>query len=394
MCKGIYTIVRIDEPDFGCEGRPEGRPAMDTIVLRGETGLEFTVKMEETRVCELGLDEGKDIILDEKGEISGLAERMKRFETKRLILRNMFVGADDVWALELKENHKVIGSVGLHRTKREAFICDRELGFVLSEEYWGLGLMPEAAERVIQYAFEELGAEKLIVLHSDFNMQSKRVIEKLGFFWLTRLEKYRKGYDGRELNKEVYGMTRAQYRKESPDILTVQDVDYHIVKLLGKGKGGYSYLAWDGRKEYVVKQIHHEPCSYYAFGDKMEAEQRDYEKLRKIGVTLPKLLAVDVEKERILKEYIKGDTIYDLVLRDEMKAEYLEQMKRMCELCYGGHINIDYFPTNFVVQDGVLYYIDYECNEYMDEWNFENWGVKYWSKTPEFLAYVEEHGGN
>jgi len=76
-------------------------------------------------------------------------------------------------------------------------------------------------------------------------------------------------------------MTRAQYRKESPDILTVQDVDYHIVKLLGKGKGGYSYLAWDDRKEYVVKQIHHEPCSYYAFGDKMEAEQRDYEKLRK-----------------------------------------------------------------------------------------------------------------
>ncbi|MBP3489765.1 MAG: GNAT family N-acetyltransferase [Roseburia sp.] len=433
MCKGIYTIIRIDEPDFGCEGRPEGRPAMDTMILRGEQGQEVTMQMEETRVWELGLDEGKDIILDEKGEISGLAERMKRLETKRLILRswrmtdawdmyayastdkvgpmagwkphedigetrqilrNMFVGADDVWALELKENHKVIGSVGLHRTKREAFICDRELGFVLSEEYWGLGLMPEAAERVIQYAFEELGAEKLIVLHSDFNMQSKRVIEKLGFFWLTRLEKYRKGYDGRKLNKEVYGMTRAQYRKESPDILTVQDVDYHIVKLLGKGKGGYSYLAWDGRKEYVVKQIHHEPCSYYAFGDKMEAEQRDYEKLRKIGVTLPKLLAVDVEKERILKEYIKGDTIYDLVLRDEMKAEYLEQMKRMCEQCYSAHINIDYFPTNFVVQDGVLYYIDYECNEYMDEWNFENWGVKYWSKTPEFLAYVEEHRGN
>ena len=27
----------------------------------------------------------------------------------------------------------------------------------------------------------------------------------------------------------------------------------------------------------------------------------------------------------------------------------------------------------------------------MEEWNFENWGVKYWSKTPEFLQYVKEH---
>ena len=47
-------------------------------------------------------------------------------------------------------------------------------------------------------------------------------------------------------------------------------------------------------------------------------------------------------------------------------------------------INIDYFPTNFVVQDGLIHYIDFECNDYMDEWNFENWGVKYWSKTPDY----------
>ena len=40
---------------------------------------------------------------------------------------------------------------------------------------------------------------------------------------------------------------------------------------------------------------------------------------------------------------------------------------------------------------GEIYYIDFECNEYMDEWNFENWGIKYCSKTPEFLQYVKEH---
>ena len=67
-----------------------------------------------------------------------------------------------------------------------------------------------------------------------------------------------------------------------------------------------------------------------------------------------------------------------------MKDEYMSQIKQMCRLLYAAHLNIDYYPTNFVVDNGKLYYIDYECNEYCDEWNFENWGVKYWSKTPEF----------
>ena len=44
----------------------------------------------------------------------------------------------------------------------------------------------------------------------------------------------------------------------------------------------------------------------------------------------------------------------------------------------------------FVVQEDKLYYIDYECNDYMEEWNFENWGIKYWSQTKEFLEYVNK----
>ena len=103
------------------------------------------------------------------------------------------------------------------------------------------------------------------------------------------------------------------------------------------------------------------------------------------------MIDADIKNERILKEFIDGETIYELILRDKMRPEYVEQLRGMCVLLYATHTNIDYFPTNFVVQNGEIYYIDYECNEYMDEWNFENWGIKYWSKTPEFLQYVKEH---
>ena len=168
---------------------------------------------------------------------------------------------------------------------------------------------------------------------------------------------------------------------------------FKIVKLLGKGKGGYSYLATDGEKQYVLKQIHHEPCDYYQFGNKIEAELQDYKRLEKIGIRMPQMLDIDMENERILKEYIEGETIYEKVIKDRMKPDYLQQVRKMCELLYPANTNIDYFPTNFVVQDEKLVYIDFECNDYMEEWNFENWGIKYWSKTEAFIEYVRTHDG-
>lgn len=173
---------------------------------------------------------------------------------------------------------------------------------------------------------------------------------------------------------------------------TVNGKVYKIIKFLGKGKGGYSYLADDGMKRCVLKQIHHEPCAYYQFGNKIEAEIRDYNRLKALGIRMPAMLDVDVEKECIVKEYIDGETIYTLVLQDRMRHAYVEQLQEMCAVLYAAHLNIDYFPTNFVVQDGQIYYVDFECNDYMDAWNFENWGIQYWSKTPQFLQYVKENG--
>ncbi len=172
--------------------------------------------------------------------------------------------------------------------------------------------------------------------------------------------------------------------------LTVNKKEYSIIKLLGKGKGGYSYLAEKDGKQYVLKQIHHEPCAYYTFGNKIESENHDYKRLLNAGIRIPEMIEIDIENERILKEYIDGDTIFDMVKNDVSVEPYMKQIREMAETAKKAGLNIDYFPTDFVVQNGLIYYIDYECNEYMEEWNFENWGVKYWSKTPEFVEYINK----
>ena len=167
--------------------------------------------------------------------------------------------------------------------------------------------------------------------------------------------------------------------------MDINGKEFEQIRLLGKGKGGYSYLVTDGTNQYVIKQIHHEPCDYYTFGDKLASELRDYEKLRAIGIPMPRLLEVDHAQERILKEFIDGDTIDRIVLQDQMQQVFYDQILSMCSSLYAANTNIDYYPTNFVVQDGILYYIDYECNDYMQQWDFEHWGSQYWYKTEAFL---------
>ena len=152
-----------------------------------------------------------------------------------------------------------------------------------------------------------------------------------------------------------------------PDTMTVNGAEYTILQLLGKGKGGYSYLVTDGTTQYVLKQIHHEPCEYYTFGDKLRSELRDYETLRKIGIPMPRLLAVDTTQERILKEYIAGATVAELLKTGRMEPDWLAQVQAMCSLLY---------PAGL--------YIDYECNTYMEQWDFEHWGIQYWAaQAPE-----------
>ena len=56
--------------------------------------------------------------------------------------------------------------------------------------------------------------------------------------------------------------------------ILVNQIEYMVVRLLGHGKGGYSYLVEAQGKQYVLKQIHHEPCDYYSFGNKINDNER------------------------------------------------------------------------------------------------------------------------
>ena len=78
-------------------------------------------------------------------------------------------------------------------------------------------------------------------------------------------------------------------------------------------------------KPFVIKQIHHEPCSYYQFGNKIEAESNDYKRLLETGIRIPKLIEIDYQNEIVVKEYIEGPTI------EELKKENRKLKTKMVE---------------------------------------------------------------
>ncbi len=174
--------------------------------------------------------------------------------------------------------------------------------------------------------------------------------------------------------------------------VTVNDKEYRIIRLLGHGKGGYSYLVEHDSSLFVLKQIHHEPCDYYTFGNKMEAELNDYQRLLNAEIRIPKMITYDLEKEVIIKEYIEGDTVFDYVKNNLSVEPYIIQVREMAQKAKEHGLNIDYYPTNFVINDGLIWYVDYECNEYQDEWSFEKWGIKYWVESEEFQWHLKKKG--
>lgn len=125
--------------------------------------------------------------IDGVGECAGWAHHKNIEETKKIL--DIFIAGKKTFALV--RSGKVIGSLGIERYS-ESFspelknLKGREIGYVLSKDYWGQGLMSEAVKRVLKYCFEELHLDFLVCGHFIENVRSARVMEKCGFTFFRR----------------------------------------------------------------------------------------------------------------------------------------------------------------------------------------------------------------
>jgi len=105
-------------------------------------------------------------------------------ENSRELIRKV-LSAPETYAVCLKDG-RAIGSIGL-KLQDHTDMTDREdeceLGYWIGKPFWGQGLIPEAAQELLRYAFEELGMRAVWCGYYEGNEKSRRVQEKLGFVY-------------------------------------------------------------------------------------------------------------------------------------------------------------------------------------------------------------------
>lgn len=115
------------------------------------------------------------------GPNAGWMPHGTRHESLRIIKK--FMRSDETWAMESKETSRVIGSIGLHRKHADKDGASLTLGYVLSPDWQGRGLMTEACKTVVCHAFTRMHVRDLVASHFIGNDRSGRVLEKLGFHY-------------------------------------------------------------------------------------------------------------------------------------------------------------------------------------------------------------------
>ena len=117
------------------------------------------------------------------GENAGFSHHKNKEESLNIL--KLFIKEKKTFALVYQENNKVIGSIGVefirHKIEELDNYLGREIGYVLSKDYWGKGIMVEAVNKVVDYLFNNLKYDFLLSGYFSFNLQSKRVQEKCGF---------------------------------------------------------------------------------------------------------------------------------------------------------------------------------------------------------------------
>ena len=138
----------------------------------------------------------------------------------RMIITQMFQ-QNMTWAITIRGEDIPIGSIGFEPDAYRPHINSREMGYSMNEDYWGQGIMTEAARRLLRYGFEELGLASVMIRTGEANKRSQRVIEKCGFHDEGPLRQCYSMYNGEIRDSRVYSMLREEYE----ELVSLEPVD-------------------------------------------------------------------------------------------------------------------------------------------------------------------------
>ena len=115
--------------------------------------------------------------------------------------------SDMILAIEV--NSEASGGIGLHGLK-DVYRYNAELGYWLSESYWGRGILSDAVGQMVAFTFNRTRWLRIFATIYEHNLASMRVLEKNGF---VREAIHRKTVvkEGRILDEHLFSLLKEDW---------------------------------------------------------------------------------------------------------------------------------------------------------------------------------------
>lgn len=136
----------------------------------------------------------------------------KSIEYSRYVIENIF-SVPETYAVCIKETDEAVGCIGLIMPQNSNISIndgEAEVGYWIGAPFWGKGLIPEALEKLMEYAFCTLKLTALWCGYFDGNTKSERVQKKCGFKYVCT-------------NENVYWQTMDYYKTEHISRITAEE---------------------------------------------------------------------------------------------------------------------------------------------------------------------------
>lgn len=97
-------------------------------------------------------------------------------------------GGYTYWAIERRDNRRVIGFCGLVRGYEGPIVGELEIGWRLASDCWGQGYALEAARSALDWARLEFPSKRVVAITAAINERSRALMKKLGMRHLPTLD--------------------------------------------------------------------------------------------------------------------------------------------------------------------------------------------------------------
>ncbi|WP_050614717.1 GNAT family N-acetyltransferase [Bacillus testis] len=128
------------------------------------------------------------------------------------------------WGIEYKQDKKLIGTIDFVKWNPAHYTA--EIGYAISQRYWGQGITTEAAQAVIEFGFTNMRLQRIQARCLSENIGSEKVMVKCGMRYEGTLRKSMH-VKGKQRDIKVYSILFDEYKDRKAALNTIIHTPYH-----------------------------------------------------------------------------------------------------------------------------------------------------------------------